>query len=77
MFLFSYRFSELFSLEWKEKTVFQALQFGMERKNSSLSFQIKMFFNGSFSFLVDFYSVWALGIRKRFLDFISGMEVSL
>ncbi|RIA81859.1 hypothetical protein C1645_836267 [Glomus cerebriforme] len=37
---------------------------------------IKMLFNSSFSFLVDSPSVWVLGISKRFLDFISGMEVS-
>ncbi|RIA80729.1 hypothetical protein C1645_882001 [Glomus cerebriforme] len=49
------------------ENILRALQSGLEGENEMLS-------NGSFSFLVDSPSVRALGIRKRFLDFISGME---
>ncbi|RIA94512.1 hypothetical protein C1645_817873 [Glomus cerebriforme] len=58
-------FSKLFSSDWKVKT------FDTGIRNGSLGFQIKILSNGSFSFLVDSPSVRVLGIRKRFLDFVS------
>ncbi|RIA82601.1 hypothetical protein C1645_835115 [Glomus cerebriforme] len=56
------------------KMVLRTLQSGMGRENSSLGFQIKIFSNGSFSFLVDFPLVQVLGFHFRlFFDF--GLEI--
>ncbi|RIA88084.1 hypothetical protein C1645_826852, partial [Glomus cerebriforme] len=59
------RFSELFGPDWEEKTVLCAFSSILESETVFLAFG-----------LVHSPSVRALGIRKRFLDFISGMEVS-
>ncbi|RIA81945.1 hypothetical protein C1645_836163 [Glomus cerebriforme] len=60
--------------EWKEKMILCIFSSMLESErisfSSSLDFQIKIFSNNSFSFLVNFSSVQILGIRKRFLDFI-------
>ncbi|RIA89190.1 hypothetical protein C1645_825215 [Glomus cerebriforme] len=67
----------------KWKPVLRALQSRLGRENDSLCFQFdtgirnKIFSNGSFSFLVGSPSVQALGIRKQFLDFVSGLFLDL
>ncbi|RIA84716.1 hypothetical protein C1645_831836 [Glomus cerebriforme] len=57
-------FSELFSLEWEGKT------FDTEIRNVLFAFGLVREIENDSS------SVRALGIRKWFLDFVSGMEVS-
>ncbi|RIA83921.1 hypothetical protein C1645_742715 [Glomus cerebriforme] len=66
---FSCGFSELFGLKWEGKRSLSSLvQNG--RENGFLCFQFDTGIRNNSPL------VWALGIRKRFLDFVSGMEVS-
>ncbi|RIA85759.1 hypothetical protein C1645_830309 [Glomus cerebriforme] len=83
-------FSELFSPDWEGKTllcafssilesetVFRALQSRLGGENASLCFRFDTGIrNGSLSFQINFSLVQTLGIRKWFLDFISGIEIS-
>ncbi|RIA92090.1 hypothetical protein C1645_736626 [Glomus cerebriforme] len=71
-------FFELFSLEWEGKMVFRALQSRREGKTVLLAFGLVYEIGKcSFSFFVDSPLVWTLGIRKRFLDFVSDFTPKL
>ncbi|RIA91038.1 hypothetical protein C1645_822613 [Glomus cerebriforme] len=64
------KFFELFSPEWKRKMVLCAFGLILESKMVRFAFRLVCEIGN------DSPSVWALGIRKRFLDFVLGIKVS-